>query len=123
MTSQIGDALRVPIQEARRCLIASLQVELSEAVLSQFRADLLARVRAVQPIGAILEMSGIPLFDRHDFGSLRRTMDMVRLMGCPTVLVGIQPGMAAAIAETDDHCDDLRTARTLEEAFDILNRT
>jgi hypothetical protein len=44
-------------------------------------------------------------------------MDMVGLMGYPTVLVGVQPGMAAAIAEADDRCDDLLTARNLEEAF------
>jgi anti-anti-sigma regulatory factor len=111
---------RVPFQQARGCLIASLQLELSELALTQFRADLLDRVRAVQPTGVVLDISGLPLFDRHEFGALRRAMDMVRLMGCPTVLVGVQPGMAAAIAETDERCDELLTARNLEEAFALL---
>jgi rsbT antagonist protein RsbS len=80
----------------------------------------LERVRAVQPAGVVFDISGLPLFDRHEFDSLRRTMDMVGLMGYPTVLVGVQPGMAAAIAEVDDRCDDLMTARSLEEAFLLM---
>lgn len=120
MSSPAADAPRVPFQQARGCLIASLQIELSEAALAQFRADLLERVRAAQPAGVVLDVSGLPLFDRHEFGALRRAMDMVRLMGCPTVLVGVQPGMAAAIAETDERCDELLTARSLEGAFAVL---
>lgn len=120
MTNPAPDVARVPFQQARGCLIASLQIELSESALAQFRTDLLERVRAAQPAGVVLDVSGLPLFDRHEFGALRRAMDMVRLMGCPTVLVGVQPGMAAAIAETDERCDDLLTARSLEEAFAVL---
>lgn len=122
MREDLQQTRHIPIQQTHGCLVVSLQIELSEAVLKQFQTDLLGRVHQLQPRGILLDISGLVLFDTHEFESLRRTMDMVRLMGCPSVLVGIQPGMAAAIAEMEIDCDELLTARNLEEAFEVIDR-
>jgi hypothetical protein len=34
----------------------------------------------------------------------------------------MQPGLAASIAEIDVNCDELLTARSLEEAFVLIDR-
>lgn len=120
MSSHLDDTPRIPMQQTHRFLVVSLQIDLSDAVLRQLQTDLLERTRKLQPRGIILDVSGLTLFDTTEFASLRRTMEMARLMGCPSVLVGIHPGLAAAIAEMDVNCDDLLTARSLEEAFQLL---
>jgi rsbT antagonist protein RsbS len=122
MSEDVDGIPRAPMQRTHGCLVVSLQVELREAVLLQFQKDLLEHTRLLQPKGIILDISGLTLFDSHEFAALRRAMDMARLMGCSTVLVGMQPGLAASIAEMDVNCDELVTARSLEEAFVLIEQ-
>jgi rsbT antagonist protein RsbS len=122
MSDDVDEIPRAPMQRTHGCLVVSLQVDLRDAVLQQFQKDLLEQTRALQPKGIILDISGLTLFDTHEFAALRRAMDMARLMGCSTVLVGMQPGLAASIAEVDMNCDELLTARSLEEAFVLIDR-
>jgi rsbT antagonist protein RsbS len=122
MSDDIRDVPRVPIQSTHGCIVASLQVELRESVLRQFQSDLLSRIQSSQPSGVIFDISGLTLFDSHEFNVLRKTIDMARLMGRATVLVGMLPGLAASIAETDADCDQLLTARNLDEALLLIAR-
>lgn len=118
----VDDIPRVPMQLTHGCLVVSLQVDLRDAVLRQFQKDLLERIQALQPKGIILDISGLILFDSYEFSALRRAMDMASVMGCSTVLVGMQPGLAASIAEVDVNCDELLTVRSLEEAFELIDQ-
>ena len=122
MQSEHDEGLAIPIQLTHGYLMVSMQIELSDAVLVRFRRELLERTRREQPKGVIFDVSGLVLFDSSEFSDILRTIKMVRMMGCPSILVGIQPGMAASIAEMDIACDDLLTARSLEEAFLVLGR-
>jgi rsbT antagonist protein RsbS len=90
---------RVPLQVSRDCVIASIQVELSEEVLRQFRVDLLERLHASGVSGVILDVSGIQVMDLRDFEVLRRTMTMARLLGAR------MEGPKAAI-DADDEEED-----------------
>jgi rsbT antagonist protein RsbS len=122
MSDDVDEIPRAPMQRTHGCLVVSLQVDLRDAVLQQFQTDLLEHTRLLQPTGIILDISGLTLFDSHEFAALRRAMDMARLMGCFTVLIGMQPGLAASIAEIDVNCDELLTARSLEEAFALIDQ-
>ena len=122
MSDDGGETPRAPMQRTHGCLVVSLQIDLTDAVLRRFQQDLLERTRALQPKGIVLDISGLGLFDTHEFLALRRAMDMARLMGCPTILVGMRPGVAASIAELDVNCDELLTARGFEEAISLLDR-
>jgi rsbT antagonist protein RsbS len=122
MNDDVQEIPRVPMQSTHGCLVVSLQVDLRDAVLQQFQADLLERTRTAQPKGIILDISGLILFDTHEFMAIRKAMNMVRLMGCSSVLVGMQPGLAASIAEVDVNCDELLTARNMEEAVALIER-
>ena len=59
--------------------------------------------------------------DAQDFGSLRRIIDMVSLMGTETILCGIQPGVAASLVYLDVPLDDLKTSRNLDAALAALD--
>ncbi len=49
---------RIPLQVARGCVVASIQIDLTPEVLQQFRRDLLARVQESRANGVILDVSG-----------------------------------------------------------------
>ena len=123
MTNEHQGIAKIPEGETFGFLVVSIQLELSEETLARFQLDLLEQIRKLQPKGVILNESGLPLFDRHEFLAMRRSLEMARLMGRQSVFAGIHPGFAAAMAELDIDCDNLLTARSLEDAFELLGNT
>lgn len=118
MAEQFTQVARVPMQLTQGCLIASIQVDLNQRVLEQFQQDLLDKIRSTQT--KALDVSGVEIIDREEFIALRKSMEMVRLMGSRTMIVGIRPGIACALLDYDIDFGDLETALTLDQAFEIL---
>jgi rsbT antagonist protein RsbS len=114
------NAPRVPLQLSRGCVVASIQVELSDDVLAQFRSDLLGMVQASAATGVILDVSGIAIMDLEEFRALCDTMNMAALMGARTVFAGFQPGVVSALVELDAPTEDIVAAFNLDAAFALL---
>ena len=108
---------RIPMQLSRRCLVASLQIDLDEAVLVQFREDLLHRVQETTPRGVIFDVTGLEIMDATDFEALRRTMNMVRLMGSQPVIAGLNPGIVSALMDHDADLTGVVAMMNLDDAF------
>ena len=115
-----ADIPRVALQVSRSVVVASIQVDLDEDVLFQFRQDLLERIHQTGCHGAILDVSGLDMLDSDELASLRRIMDMTSLMGAESVLVGLQPGVVSALIEAGADVDGLQAAISLDAAFDLL---
>ena len=67
---------KIPLQVSSNCVVASIQIDLTEEVLRQFRNDLLERLQSSEAAGVILDVSGVDIMDADDFNALRRTMFM-----------------------------------------------
>ena len=111
---------RIPIQLSRGVLVASVQVDLDEAVLTSLRDDLLARIHASGAAGVILDLSGLETLDSYEFEALRSLMVMTRMMGARTVLVGLKPGIVAALILTEVDVEGIDAALDLDAAFRML---
>ena len=107
-------AERVPMQVSQGCLVASVQVDLTEVNIRQLRSDLLARIQIARPRGVILDLSAIAVMDIVDWNNLRRTLDMVDIMGSRPVICGLRPGVVAALSDMDAHVSGL------EAVFDLV---
>ena len=70
---------RVPLQVSQGCVIASIQVDLTEEILRRFREDLLELVHTSGASGIVLDVSGIEVMDHQDFEGLRSTMAMAHI--------------------------------------------
>ncbi len=116
------DVPRVALQRMRECLIATIQVELSEEVLSRFREDLLSHIRCNSCRGAVLEVSGLEVMDSQAFSALAQIASMASLMGARTIMTGLRPGVAASLMdlELDLELSSIQAAPGLEEAIDWL---
>jgi rsbT antagonist protein RsbS len=116
-----GDAIgRIPLQISRECVVASIQVDLDEAVLRQFRDDLLGLLHQSGLVAVILDVSGVDLMDGEDFRALRKIVAMSELMGSRCIIAGLRPGVVASLVELDVELEDLETTLNLDAAFAAL---
>jgi len=111
---------RIPIQLSRQVLVASVQVDLDDAVLKGLRDDLLERIHTSGAAGVILDLSGLDTLDSYEFDSLRGLIGMARVMGARAVLVGLKPGIVAALMMTDVDIEGIEAAIDLDDAFLML---
>ena len=113
---------RIPLQISNQCLVASIQVDLSDEILAQFRDDLLRELQVRQAHGVILDFSGIEVMDLADFDNIRSTISMVELMGAQAVVCGLRPGVVASLILLGAETDKLKAVRDLDMAFELLGK-
>jgi rsbT antagonist protein RsbS len=114
---------RVPLQLIQGCLVASIQIDLTEQVLDRFRRDLLDRIAGTRVHGVVLDLSGVSVMDSTDFAMLRTTMTMASVMGADPIIVGLKPGIVSALMDMDVDTGDVRAALNLDHALTILGAT
>ena len=117
-----ADVPRVAIQVSRGVVVASIQVDLDEDVLAQFRDDLLRRIHVTGSRGVILDVSSLETLDSHEFSALRRIIAMCAILGAEAVLVGMRPGVVSALIEVGADVDGLRAAFDLDAAYAMLEQ-
>ncbi len=119
--SDKADSNRIPLQLIQGCLVASIQVDLTDQVLDRFRQELLARIGSTHVHGVVLDVSGVDVMDSVDFDMLKTTMTMASVMGASAVIVGLQPGIVSALMDMDVDTRGVRAALNLDDALQILN--
>lgn len=118
----VGDAQQIPMQLSRGCVVASLQIDLSEEVIARFRKDLLEFLHSTGADSVILDVSGLDVIDGNDFNALKLAMSMAQLMGAHSVVSGLKPGVVSSIIELGVETRDVNAALDLDDAFDVIER-
>lgn len=118
----VGDAQQIPMQLSRGCVVASLQIDLSEDVIARFRKDLLEFLHSTGADSVILDVSGLDVIDGNDFNALKLAMSMAQLMGAHSVVSGLKPGVVSSIIELGVETRDVNAALDLDDAFDVIER-
>ena len=107
----------IPLQLSQNCVIASIQVDLTDEVNMKFREELLDFIHATGADAVILDVSGVELMDVDDFEGLRKTISMVRIMGGYPIISGLRPGVVSSLIELEAETDDIDATLNLDEAF------
>ncbi len=110
------------MQLVRGHIVVSIQVELGEEVLEQFRGDLLDFLRDHSATGVLVDLSAVEVIDPVDFGNLRKILGMAQLMGARPVLTGLRPGVVSALIQLGTATDGLNASRNLDDGFEFLDR-
>jgi rsbT antagonist protein RsbS len=113
---------RVPLQLSRDCVVASVQVDLRDEILRQFRVDLLEYLHETGASGVIIDVSGVEIMDADDFEALRRTLAMAEVMGAQPVIVGLRPGVISSLIDLGVDPAGIKAAFNLDDGFDLLER-
>ena len=113
---------RIPLQLSRGCVVASIQVDLSEEVLAVFKDEMLRLLHQSGARGVILDVSGVELMDLEDFDALHRAMSMAELMGARCLLAGLRPGVVSALVDIGVDARGVEAVLNLDEAFRVIER-
>lgn len=111
---------RIPLQLSQNCIVASIQVDLSEELLRLFREDLLKLLQSSEADGIILDLSGVEIIDAEDWEAIRGTMTMANLMGARSIVAGLRPGVVSALVELEVDVEDIDAALNLDEALKLM---
>jgi rsbT antagonist protein RsbS len=114
--------MSVAILRQGDALIAAIQSDLSDAQILALRDDLTERVGQYRLRSIIIDVSALDVIDSFVARSLSAMAVSARLRGAETLVVGIQPDVAIAMAHFDLNLEPLRTATDLDEALRLLGR-
>ena len=102
-------------------LIASIQSDLSDSQVMDFRQELTELVGRHRVRGVVIDVAALEVIDSFVARSLRSIVLAARLRGAETVIVGIQPDVAIAMVHFRLNLQSLRVALDLDEARALLD--
>jgi rsbT antagonist protein RsbS len=113
----------VPILKQGQTLIASIQAALTDTDLLELRDALLEQVGRYRSRGVIVDVTALDVMDSFSTRTLRDVAHMTRLRGAQTIIVGIQPEVAFAMAQFGLTLEGVPTKLDLEEGLEYLAGT
>ncbi len=117
MVTSIG---MIPILRIGPTLLATISVELRDAVADAFQAAVLTAIEKEGSTGLVIDISALEIVDSYVARILAETGRMARLMGTETVLVGMRPEVAATLVRMGYAMEGVRTALELEDGLALL---
>lgn len=112
--------MSIPILQMERFLIVSVQGELTDNDVTVLQQDLLERLRQARARGVLIDLTAVDLVDSYMGRLLRDTAAMIRLMGVPTVVVGLRPAVAVTLVELGLDLPGIHTDLNLERGLTWL---
>jgi len=113
----------VPILKQGPYLIATVQSALTDADLLGLREAIVTGVGRHRSRGVIIDVTALDVMDSFATDTLCEMAHMTRLRGAKTVIVGIQPDVAYAMAHMGLTLEGTTAALDLEEGLLHLDRT
>lgn len=114
-------ANNVPIFRQRDYLIAVAQAVPSDEDLVSLRDRLAAEVGRQRASGVVLDVTSFDVIDSFSARILRELVQVLRLRGAETVIVGIQPEVAFSMVQLGLRLEGVATALDLEEGIAYLD--
>jgi len=115
--------VEVPILKQGSYLIATVQAALTDADLLGLRDALVDRIGQARSRGVIVDVTALDVLDSFATRTLRDLAHMIRLRGAQTVIVGIQPEVAFAMAQFGLTLEGITTTLDLEEGLAYLDES
>ncbi len=117
------ESIKIAMHETQGCLVVPIQEELSKEAAQQIQSSLLEQVHAKSIKGVIIDLSGVKVIDGNLWEIFSKTVQMVKMLGSPSVITGLSPGVVASIIDLNLDINDLTTAMNLEDGLEILTQS
>lgn len=91
--------MKIPILRIGRLLLASIQVEMSDADALHFQNDLVQKISQIEALGVAIDITSLEVVDSYMARVINDTATMARLLGAEVVVCGIQPYVAMTLVE------------------------
>jgi rsbT antagonist protein RsbS len=110
----------IPILRIGALLLVTVHVDLHDAVAHSLQNDVLSAIERSDAKGLVIDISGLDMVDSYVARILAETGRMAKLMGARTVLVGMQPEVAATLMRMGYEMTGVQTALNVEEGLELL---
>jgi rsbT antagonist protein RsbS len=110
----------IPILRIGGLLLVTVHVDLHDAVAHALQNDVLSAIERFDAKGLVVDISGLDMVDTYVARVLAETGRMAKLMGARTVLVGMQPEVAATLMRMGYAMTGVQTALNVEEGLELL---
>jgi anti-anti-sigma factor len=111
------DISPLAIQAHGGILVVPLQHDLYERTLKQLEKDVLKKIHETECYNVLMDISKISLMDSYAYERLIEINGMIGLMGGRVLIVGMQPGVAAALVTLDVDVDHIDTVINMDEGY------
>jgi rsbT antagonist protein RsbS len=101
-------------------LVASVHTALDDTQMVRFRHDLIDAVARRGARGVIIDVAALDVLDSLGSRTVHDIVEMARLHGARTVVVGIRPDVAFAMVRLGTGVGTIHAAQDLDEALDLL---
>tara|TARA_B110000483_G_scaffold226476_1_gene287163 strand:+ start:179 stop:637 length:459 start_codon:yes stop_codon:yes gene_type:complete len=114
---------KIAVYETQGCSVILVQHELTRESAQEFQTNVLDQIHLKSVKGVVIDLSGINVIDSQLWGIFSKTSQMIKIMGFPSVITGLSPGVVASIIDHDLNINEVLTALNLEEALSIVNQS
>jgi rsbT antagonist protein RsbS len=111
---------RLPIMKLWNLILVPLQGEISDDLVDDIRKHVLETIRDSGADGLVLDLTGVWMMDSHLCSVLTKLAASARLMGTPSILCGMSAAIALTLQTMGIDLGGVRTALTVEEAFEAF---
>ena len=116
------ESISVTMHETQGCLVVPIQGELSKEAAQQIQRKILEQIPARNLQGVVIDLSGVQVIDSILWDVFTKTTHMIKMLGYPSVITGLNPGVVASIIDLNLDIDKITTAMQLEDALEILTQ-
>jgi len=110
----------ISVSQLQNVLVATIQVDLSDEILEDFRHHLLDKVGNHSINGVLIDLSEVKTLDRVDFDQLFQIAKTVEVMGRRCLFVGIRPGIAMALVNIGYHTEQLPCVQNIDDGLLLI---
>ncbi len=103
-------------------LIVPIQVELHDRAAVHVQEDIIQNIEQTGVRGLLIDVSKLAVVDSFLGRLLGDTAAMASVMGCQTVVVGLQPEVAITLMELGMHLEGVYTALNAETGLELLKQ-
>ncbi|HEX4446196.1 MAG TPA: STAS domain-containing protein [Polyangiaceae bacterium] len=111
---------RLPIMKLWNLILVPLQGEISDDLVDDIRRHVLETIRDSGADGLVLDLTGVWMMDSHLCSVLTKLAASAKLMGTPSILCGMSAAIALTLQTMGIDLGGVRTALTVEEAFEAF---
>jgi rsbT antagonist protein RsbS len=112
----------VPILKLKEFLVVSIQTDLHDRMAEQLQHDILRRIAETQAKGVLIDISALEMVDSFIGRTLADTARMADTLDAEIVIVGMRPAVAITLVELGLSLGGVKTAITLDDGYELLQR-
>jgi len=110
----------IPILRIGPVLLATVHIDLHDAVAEAFQEDVLSAMQRTKTAGIVIDISGLDTVDSYVARILADIARTAKLMGKRAVIGGMRPEVAATLVRMGYAMEGMLTALNVDEGLALL---